>query len=166
MLTTCSDEMLGVDCWATSDWSNADDMHVCDGLMMRRYRIAGLPILGVTFPLVLCGLCLPDALLNTPPEPVCCADFAFAALAMSSEIIPLLRVCQPGRSDGSQVWTHYVCESWVWASLSCNSHASKAEACAEVSTRSACIALSDSIGKSESWAVWPQHGVSDQSCGP
>jgi hypothetical protein len=64
--------------------------------MMRRYRIAGLPILGVTVPLVLCGLCLPDALLNTPPEPVCCADLAFAALAMSSEIIPLLWTRQPG----------------------------------------------------------------------
>lgn len=46
--------------------------------------------MGVACPLALIGL-RADALRKTPPDPVACADFALAALAMSSEIMPLLR---------------------------------------------------------------------------
>ena len=56
------------------------------------HRIEGLStLLGVAFPLALCGLCLVEPLRNTPPVPAVCADFTFAAFAISSEIIPLLR---------------------------------------------------------------------------
>lgn len=56
------------------------------------HRIAGLAtLLGVTVPLLLCGLCLVDAFLKTPPELADWAALTFAAFAMSSDIIPLLR---------------------------------------------------------------------------
>ena len=61
---------------------------------MLHHHIIGLPVLGVTFPLtdigrLLVELCLWDDLRKTPPVPTD-ADFALAALAISSEIMPLL----------------------------------------------------------------------------
>lgn len=64
------------------------------------YRIAGLPVLGVMPGLPLCGRRILDR-LKTPPEPADCADFALAALAMSSEIIPLLWVSTRPRKSKS-----------------------------------------------------------------
>jgi len=63
-----------------------------DHALRKTYRMAGLPTLpGVVVPLVLPGL-RPDARLKTPLDPVAWADFALAALAIISEIMPLLRV--------------------------------------------------------------------------
>lgn len=53
--------------------------------------MAGDPTLGVDTPLA--GLTFWDERLNTP-EPVCCADLAFAAFDINSDIIPLLMVSQ------------------------------------------------------------------------
>ncbi len=79
-------------------------------------------LLGVACPLALCGLCLTDARRNTPPDPAVCADLAFAALVINSDIIPLLFLsASPGLDIKS--WTHYVSESCVCASFSCKSQA-------------------------------------------
>jgi hypothetical protein len=53
--------------------------------------MAGLPILGDIPGLPLVGRRILDR-LNTPPDPTACALFALAALAINSDIIPLLRV--------------------------------------------------------------------------
>ena len=68
-------------------------------LMANYYRIAGLPIRPAVLPGVVVPLCgrLADDRRKTPPPlliPACWADFALAALAIMSDIMPLLR-CQP-----------------------------------------------------------------------
>ena len=54
--------------------------------------MAGDPTLGVCAPLPDLTGTFCDDRLNTPPDPVCCADFAFAALEINSDIMPLLVV--------------------------------------------------------------------------
>lgn len=70
--------------------------------------MAGLPTRGDMLGLLLCGRRM-LALLKTPPEPVACADLALAALAINSEIIPLLVISQA--LDLALHTTHYVVES-------------------------------------------------------
>lgn len=124
--------------------------------------MAGDPTLGVETPLA--GLTFWDERLNTP-EPVCCADLAFAAFDINSDIIPLLMVSQclllsraplpqidhrKEMTRGKEFSTYYVVESCVCASLSCRPHARLADACAEVFTSSSWIILSVASGRIES----------------